>query len=234
MLNPYNYDFSKEQFVQPPHHESVICLDAETSGLKPGIHGIVELGAIGQDYLGNELGRFHTFVNPGEHIQYDPEAMKVNGITMEDIANAPHMRDILPSFVDQLKKWYREEPWTDQDTGRSDVVPKTHLVGHNLQFDIDHLNAAADVYHPLLRKYLAKLARHKYDTQMHSPVYDKQRTLKGLGDLYGVQNTNPHRVIGDIEQTLGVYHQQRGQQRLAMRLISMELARHANPLNAFP
>ena len=220
-----DHDFSKEPWDEPPHHETAIATDTETSGFKPGVHGIVALGAVGHDYTGKELGRFGTLVNPGDDTVFDPKAMAVNGISMEDVANAPHIRDVLPAYIDKLKEWHRSKTYENPDRpGSIGTVPATHLVGHNLGFDLDHIRAAIEKHTPKLAGAFGQISRNQYDTQQHSPVAGKQRTLAGLGKVVGVDNAAPHTVMGDVDQTMGIYHQLRGRERMGEKAVQQFMA----------
>ena len=219
-------DYSKEPYRIIPWHQHVLGMDTETSGLDPTRHGIVELGAMAEDYQKNPAGEFHTYVNPG-NVEFDPDAMKANKISMDAIKSAPHIKDVLPSFMDFMRQHshFREGV---NDSGNAYRVPNTHTVGHNLYFDLDHLTHAFRQYHPKLAEEFNNLTRHKHDTQQFSPAADKQRTLHGLGKLYGIENANQHSALGDVRQTLDVYHHQRGIQRLSERLYLAELDRQRN------
>jgi DNA polymerase III epsilon subunit-like protein len=215
-------DWSKVPHIKEQFHKSAIGLDSETTHLSPEKGGIVELGAIAHDKDGNEKGRFHTLVNPG-NVEYHPDAMRTNGISMEDIQNSPHIKDVLPHFLDFLKQHHDFSENTDKN-GKTWKTPQTHIVGHNLPFDLRFLENSFKEHQPELLDEFRGLTRHQHDTQQHGPVYDKQHTLKGLGKIYGVPNKAPHTALGDIDQTLGVYHQQRGMQRYIHNHLAQEQA----------
>jgi DNA polymerase III epsilon subunit-like protein len=215
-------DWSKVPYIKEPFHKNAIGFDTETSHLSPEKGGIVQIGAIAHDHKGNETGRFHSLVNPG-NVEYDPRAMNVNGILMDDIQNAPHIKDVLPQLVDFFRQNHQWNTNTDKN-GKTWKTPQTHIVGHNLPFDLRFLENSFKEHQPELLDEFRGLTRHQHDTQQHGPVYDKQHTLKGLGKIYGVPNKAPHTALGDIDQTLGVYHQQRGMQRYIHNHLAQEQA----------
>jgi DNA polymerase III subunit epsilon len=98
--------------------ERIIILDTETTGISPGEgHRIVEIGCI-------ELNNYRKgdqrqwYLNPDRDIPR--EATKVHGITNEQVADAPHFKDIGQDFLDFIKK--------------------DRLVIHNASFDMGFLN----------------------------------------------------------------------------------------------
>ena len=214
--------YKNQPFKYLPHYITVIGTDTETGGLDPIKNGIIELGAIGQTYLGEELGRFYSLVNPGEHKIYEHEALLINKITMEEIIQAPHIKDVLPEYVAALRSWFKEKTWSN-NYGKNGTVPETHVVGHNLDFDLRMIRQALMDWCPTLLPEFNNIVRHKFDTQDHSSVYGQQRTLKGLCEYFGVINANSHTVMGDIIATLDCYHILRGRERLQEHLLREHL-----------
>lgn len=89
----------------------VITFDTETTGFHAKAR-LVEVAAI-RWRDGQELGRFHSLVNPGEPM---PEgATRVNGITDEMLAGQPSASDVLALF--------------------HEFVDGADLVAHNASFD---------------------------------------------------------------------------------------------------
>lgn len=104
-----------------PLHAVPFCvLDLETTGGSPATCEITEIGAV--KFLGGEeVGRFHTLVNPGGPI---PAFITVlTGITHAMVVDAPRIGEALPSLLEFI----------------GDAV----VVGHNIRFDMSFLDAAA-------------------------------------------------------------------------------------------
>lgn len=67
-----------------PQPEVVLAIvDVETTGLDPGYHEMVDLGAIYVDPEGRELGRFFVRIHPPHPERLDPGAAAVNGYSVE-------------------------------------------------------------------------------------------------------------------------------------------------------
>ncbi len=96
-----------------------ICLDTETTGLKPQEgHRVIEIGAV---ELVNHVPtgeRFHVYINPERDV---PEgAVKVHGLTAEFLADKPKFAEVAQDFLD--------------------FIGDAPLVIHNAEFDRGFLN----------------------------------------------------------------------------------------------
>lgn len=95
-----------------------VVFDLETTGLSAWGDEIIEIGAM--RVYGNEVDTknvFHTLVNPKRVIP--PDAIQINGITNEMVANAPFIQDVIPKFLE--------------------FVGDAHLVAQNARFDMSFL-----------------------------------------------------------------------------------------------
>ncbi len=79
------------------------AFDLETTGLVPGAHRIVEIGAVSFRADG-VIGSFQTLVNP--QTPMPEEAGRINGITDEMLAGRPLISEALPSFFSFLGDSY--------------------------------------------------------------------------------------------------------------------------------
>ena len=97
-----------------------VVLDTETTGLSKQNDRIIEIAA--QRIRGHEITDevYSQFVNPGD-VDISPEAQKVHGISMTDVADKPAFSEIMDDFVAFIKG------------GR--------LIIHNAPFDVGFLNA---------------------------------------------------------------------------------------------
>ena len=99
--------------------QTMLCLDVETTGLKPGIDKIVEVGAV--LYKQGEILRVESLlINPGMLIP--AEAIDVHGITDESVKLAPKIEEITESLLEM-------------------VVGAQVLVGYNWPFDASFFEA---------------------------------------------------------------------------------------------
>lgn len=100
----------------PALEQTFVALDLETTGLKPDIEKIIQVGAV--KFRGDQiLDRFDTFVNPGRPI---PEfVQRLTGIRPDQVARAP----FFSSISQKLEHFLQDHP----------------VVGHNVNFDLRFL-----------------------------------------------------------------------------------------------
>ena len=147
-----------------------VVLDVETTGLAPGRHRVIEIGAV--IVRGGEItANFRSFVNPGRGI---PQFIsKFTGISDAMVARAPQAAKVLP----KLREFVADRP----------------IVGHNIGFDLNFLNYEADRCGispafasegvdtiALARRYLTGMRRAGLDrvaAALHVPVGTRHRAL---------------------------------------------------------
>ncbi len=147
-----------------------VVLDVETTGLAPGRHRLIEVGAvIVRD--GEVVANFQSLINPGRRI---PQFItQFTGISPQMVKRAPQAAQVLP----RLREFIGERP----------------IVGHNIGFDLNFLNYEADVCNlspafptsgvdtiVLARRYLTGMRRARLDrvaAALHIPVRDRHRAL---------------------------------------------------------
>jgi len=96
-----------------------VAIDVETTGLDPQVDRIIELGAV-RFSGGAPVASFGSLVDPGRPL---PAAVvSLTGLTDADLAGAPAIEQVLPSFAT--------------------FVGQDPLVGHNLAFDLAFLEQA--------------------------------------------------------------------------------------------
>ncbi len=98
----------------------LLFFDLETTGTNPGKHGIHQIsGEVVIDGKVKEVFDFHVQPNPKAIIE--DEALKVGGVTREQIAAYPPMREVYQQFVAMLGKY----------VDKYDKKDKFFLVGYN-------------------------------------------------------------------------------------------------------
>ncbi|HET7093292.1 MAG TPA: exonuclease domain-containing protein, partial [Thermomicrobiales bacterium] len=98
--------------------DAFIALDVETTGLRPTQQRIIEIAAI-RFAGGVEVERFETLLDPGRALpKYIAD---LTGLSNDALAAAPPFERIVPSLLD--------------------FVGQSLLVGHNVDFDINFVNA---------------------------------------------------------------------------------------------
>ncbi len=150
-----------------------IVYDTETTGLNPPQSEIIEIAMI-KITNGVESDRFSTFVKPKETIP--AFITKINGITNEDVANAPTIDEIVDKIVDFIGTDYP-------------------LIAHNATFDNKFLYYALGE-RGLSYKYIDTLdtARSIY------PELSNHRLETFIGH-FGLADRQTHRAMDDAKYT---------------------------------
>ena len=88
---------SSMEFCKRP----IIITDVETTGLDPGFHEIIDIGAIMVDHDLNEIARIDVKIKPDHIYNASPEALAINGYTPEAWVHAvpqPSAAHLFQSF----------------------------------------------------------------------------------------------------------------------------------------
>ncbi|MCB1029246.1 MAG: GIY-YIG nuclease family protein, partial [Microthrixaceae bacterium] len=165
-----------------PLADVTFCIvDLETTGGRPGVDLITEVGAV--KVRGGEcLGTFQTLVNPGRAIPTNITVL--TGITDAHVVRAPRIEAVLPSLLEFL----------------GDAV----LVGHNLRFDRSFLDAAltATDRTPLSNRGVDTLALAR--RLMRADVPDCK--LGTLARVLRLDHQPSHRALDDALATADLLH----------------------------
>jgi DNA polymerase-3 subunit epsilon len=157
-----------------------IALDLETTGLMADMDRVVEIGAARFRADGEELGRFQRLVNPERPMS--PAAFAIHGLSDDDLAQAPPIRDVLPVF-----RLFIGNPST------------TSLLAHNASFDAGFLGCeftrvglpvpTHSVFDTLAlaRRRMPWLASHRLDNLAHALGLDPAGAHRAMADCLRVK-----------------------------------------------
>jgi DNA polymerase III epsilon subunit-like protein len=162
----------------------IILFDTETTGLllpkgaplcnQPRI---IEFAAIKTDHDFKEADRIEFFCNPG--FKLPPEITKITGIKDSDVCSAKPFN----WYVDELKEFFAD---------------CTHIIAHNVMFDINMLRNDMDRAGALDCinwgvKYICTVEHTKH-------ISNKRMNLgKAFTHFTGKPQVNSHRAMGDVE-----------------------------------
>lgn len=157
--------------------DTFVCIDLETTGLRPKYDKIIEIGAIRVDE-GAVTGEWASLVNPGRKLE--ERIVELTGIRDEQLAEAKKVSDVLPDLL----AFMGERP----------------LLGHCLHFDFAFLKRAA------VGEKLT-FERQGIDTLKIARKYLKELESRSLGALckhYGIPH-KAHRALDDARATTALY-----------------------------
>lgn len=173
---------SLRQWVMPdPHLTEVafVALDLETTGARPGLCKITEIGAVRLEGF-REVRRFNTLVNPMRPIP--PFITRITGITQKMVADAPRIEEVLPELLAFLEG--------------------TVIVAHNAPFDVGFLN------YELSRLAGWRLGEGAIDTlplaRAVAPGLPNYR-LGTIAEAFGAPVAACHRALADAQAVSHVF-----------------------------
>ena len=173
-----------------------VVIDVETAGLNAATDALLEIAAITLKM--DEQGElkidqtFHSHIQPFEGANINPEALKINGI---DIDNP--LRGAVPEEI-AITEMFKMVRKAVKESGCQRAV----IVAHNAAFDqgflqaaVKRINAKRDPFHPFAMFDTATLAGFMYGQtvlvkacqlaripfdgkQAHSALYDTERTAE--------------------------------------------------------
>lgn len=173
-----------------------VVIDVETAGLNAETDALLEIAAITvkMDENGNLVQdqQYHSHIQPFEGANINPEALKINGIDIND----PNRNAVAEEVaIIEMFKMVRKAV---KDNGCQRAV----IVAHNAAFDqgflqaaVKRINAKRDPFHPFAMFDTATLAGFMYGhtvlvkacqlaqipfdgKQAHSALYDTERTAE--------------------------------------------------------
>jgi DNA polymerase III epsilon subunit-like protein len=195
--NELNMSLIGREIIKPYYYKTIFC-DTETTGLKPWLHGIVDIAAVVSDLDGNTKDIFQSYCNPGPDVIYEPIALKVNGLSREFIEEQPPIRDVLIDFVEFM----------NSHLTLKNPNAKVNIVGNNFGFDAWFFQFAFDKHVPDLEKYTKWMFRRV--DEMKGLVRATLPNVKhisqdALGKLLGIPNERLHGAMGDVKQMQQIY-----------------------------
>jgi len=157
-----------------------VCVDIETSGGDIHTAEIIEIGAV--KVVNREIvGQYSTLVKPNKPV--NPYTYSINGISDDDVANAPSIEEIFDDFLD--------------------FIGDSILLGHNIAaFDLQILREVGFQ----LKKYV----KNQYLDTLYVakkilpdlPSY----SLTSLCEYYSIENAYAHRALSDCLANIEVYN----------------------------
>ena len=155
--------------------------DLETTGINPRTgHRVIEIGILTSEG-GSVQERYESLLNPGRRVP--PQTSEVNNIFDDMLVDAPSFSKLLPKI--------------------NSLLSNRVLIAHNAPFDIGFL---AVEYHLAREKFspgpildTVKLARSSHD-------FPNNR-LSTICDCLGIENSDAHRALADVEATFSVFEQ---------------------------
>lgn len=167
--------------------------DLETGGFSVTKNGVCEIAMIITDQQLNPVHEFHTLIKPyyregsAELVSYKPEAMAVNGISVNDLHDkGREVSHVTQEITELIHNW-----------------KIMTLIGHNsIAFDVPRLEYLLNRFQNRTIKKMfhidtMELAKNRYKLNSYS--------LENLCNHFGIVNEKAHSALGDVKATLELY-----------------------------
>ena len=182
--------------------QKIFYVDTETTGLDPNVNGMIELAALVEvnrviiDSIKLEMNPY-SYNKP---IIVSPEALAVNGRTMEELPGLPDSRSQFKAFVAFL----------DRHIDRFNRDDKFKVCGYNSAFDIGFITAwFDDNSHNYYGSYFFRKDLDVFALVRHLTHFGVLNTpdekLGTLCDYFGIQHDQAHTALSDIKATRELY-----------------------------
>ncbi len=114
--------------------KNILVVDLEMSGSTPGVHDIIQIGAMLVDEHFEEIASFDTLILPENETDFDPGSKKIHGISQFELNEAPSLEETL----EELEYWLMEEGgYTSRQAMRG-----LKIAGQGINNDISFLKAS--------------------------------------------------------------------------------------------
>ncbi len=158
-----------------------VIFDVETTGLSAtGGDRIVEIAAL-KVKAGEIIGEYYSLVNPKRALSL--EAMQINQITEEMIADAPTSEKVLPELID--------------------FISGGCVAGHNVRFDLGFVGYELSLLGRRLKDDTPVVDTLKMAKELLP--YLSSYKLAYLARSLGVSVGDTHRAMADVKLTVAVF-----------------------------
>jgi DNA polymerase-3 subunit epsilon len=182
--------------------QKIFYVDTETTGLDPNVNGMIEIAAL-VEVNGVVIDTIKLEMNPYSYskpVVVSPEALEVNGRTMEELPNLPDAKAQFKLFIEFL----------DRHIDRFNRDDKFKVCGYNSAFDIGFITAwFADNSHMYYGSYFFRKDLDVFALVRHLTHFGLLNTpdekLGTLCDFFGIQHDEAHTALSDIKATRELY-----------------------------
>jgi len=177
----------------------LLFLDTETTGTDPKVHGVIQIsGIIEIDGKEKERFDFRCATFPQDVIH--PDALKVNGVTMEQIRAYPAPETAYLQLIKIL----------DKHIDRYDKTDKFSLVGQNVKFDYDMMSEwfkknGNNFWYAYVDYHLIDLVAATAIFTAAGLIKLPNMKLATVAEYFGIK-FEAHNSMADIEATRSIFY----------------------------
>lgn len=182
----------------------IIVFDLETGGLSPDRHEAVSVAAVAynartlEPYPAESGGEFNSLMRPLRPDRLEDEALRVNGLSRDELAAAPEQAVVWNQFV----------AWVGRYNRRGTASSAPIAAGKNIRnFDLHFVNRLCEAHCPKKGKTVLFNTRTQLELEdLMFLWYENDNTLPNmkmdtLRDHFGLSREGAHSALVDARQT---------------------------------
>ncbi|MCY1723547.1 3'-5' exonuclease [Prolixibacteraceae bacterium Z1-6] len=180
--------------------EQYLCLDLEMSGQTPGIHDIIQIGAVLLDENFDQISTFESLIYPENEADFDPGSKRIHGISRFELDEAPSLEET----IDDLEYWLQDEGEFSSRKAMRDLK----ICGQGINNDISFLKAAYETINltwPFAYQYIDLqdiMLFYKTILETNGKDVPKGLGLNAISEYLEMERTrNKHNALEDAELT---------------------------------
>lgn len=182
--------------------DRLLWVDLETTGLDASRHDVIQIAMI-VELQGNVVAKYEARMQPRNFETVDDSALKVNGISMEQLREFQSPNTVL----EELRRFLY--PYTSLNT-RDKLI----IAGYNVGFDLSFLKPLLSPLYPKWNYAFAYKTLDVYAIVLADAIINSldlpNHKLETMANHYGV-TINAHDAMSDIEATRNIFWHVAGQ-----------------------
>ncbi|AHW59956.1 DNA polymerase-3 subunit epsilon [Draconibacterium orientale] len=180
--------------------EHYLCLDLEMSGQIPGVHDVIQIGAVLLDDKFEQISTFESLIYPENEADFDPGSKRIHGISRFELEEAPSLEET----IEDLEYWLQGEGGFPSRKAMCDIK----ICGQGINNDISFLKASYETVNltwPFAYQYIDLqdiMLFYKTILEANGKEVPKGLGLNAIAEYLDMERTrNKHNALEDAELT---------------------------------
>ena len=185
----------------PINNNTLICFDFETTGKDPLVCWPVEIAGKAYDARSLEPikdGEFHSMCKPPDDVIIEQEALDVTGIKRGDIAAAPSIEVVYPSFIRFVERFNRKKNKWEAPVPIGQNIKGFDLKIHSRMLEKFGSKGADSIcFNTFKQTDLLDILFMWFENSNELPKFN----MDTLRPYFGIETKTAHRALTDVRIT---------------------------------